>query len=154
MRQTEINKLFGITHKSVSAFCEKHCGQHLGSGLYRDVYVFKQDHKYVVKIERDMTTGAFANVTEWRNWINNKDWEAFSKWLAPCTSINETGQILIQRRVKRVIDGMKIIYPEKIPSLFTDTKKFNFGLLNGRLVCCDYSFLVNCNFRMKKAKWW
>lgn len=149
MRQAEIIKILNKT-KNVHSLC----GQHIGSGLYRDVYVLKQDHRWVVKVERDMTTGVFANVTEWRNWIMNKEFTRVSKFLAPCVSINEYGNVLIQRRVRRVIDGDKRLFPARIPNWLTDTKINNFGWIGNQFVCCDYSFLVNCAFKMKRAKYW
>lgn len=66
------------------------CGERLGQGLYRDVYVLKQNPDYVVKIERDPYTYQFANVTEYKNYINNKEWKWFEQWLAPVELINQT----------------------------------------------------------------
>ena len=131
------------------------CGEQIGKGLYRNVYVLKQNPNYVVKIEGDLTTTQFANVTEWRNYINNKEWKWFEEWLAPCEMINETGQVLIQRRIehKRRKD-----YPKYIPVMFTDLKLKNFGWIGDRFVCCDYSFIpfyiiTTGKSKMKYAKW-
>jgi hypothetical protein len=132
------------------------CGELLGRGVHRDVYVLKQDPRYVVKIERDPSTGSFANVTEWRNYINNKEWKFLGDWLAPCELINETGQVLIQRRVSR--EGKtKKDYPKEIPCMFTDTKYINFGWIGDRFVCCDYSYLAyfsTTKSPWKKVRWW
>lgn len=129
------------------------CGEKIGEGLYRDVYVLKQNPKYVVKVETDPSRTTFANVTEWRNYINNKDWTFLEKWLASCEAINETGQILIQERVSW--DGKKRKdYPKYIPSIFTDLKLKNFGWIGDRFVCCDYSMFVLGQVKMKYAKWW
>lgn len=154
MRIKEVYKTFSKGTKTVATAQKQLCGSFLGSGAYRDVYIFKPDDRFVIKIERDISRGNFANVCEWRNYINNKDWVSFCKWLAPCEAITPDGRILLQWRVQREIDDIPVKYPAKIPSLFTDTKRANFGMLNGRLVCCDYSFLVSCDFKMKKAKWW
>src|SRR5687768_12087626 len=140
--------------KRKTAFRKKYCGKKLGSGLYRDVYIFKPDDRYVVKIERNMGTGAFANATEWRNYINNRQWTQLGPWLAPCEAISNSGQILIQQRAVRIVDGGSKEYPSKIPSLLTDTKFFNFGWIGKKFVCFDYSFLLSCDFKMKKVKWW
>lgn len=140
--------------KTKSAFKKKYCGKKIGTGLYRDVYIFRPDDRYVVKIEKSMATAIFANVTEWRNYINNMSWKRFAKWLAPCEAISKSGEILIQQRVTRIVDGGKKEYPSKIPSLFTDTKYFNFGWIGRNFVCFDYSFLVSTDFRMKRVKWW
>ena len=153
MKQSEIIKLFNKNQK-LSLVVKNLCGQHLGSGLFRDVYVFKQDHKWVIKIERDTNNGAFANATEWRNWINNAEFSKMAKFLAPCLTISEYSNVLIQRRVMREIDGCKNEFPKYIPSWFTDTKRGNFGFIGKQFVCCDYSFLRNVDFKMNKAKFW
>ncbi|HEX5704862.1 MAG TPA: hypothetical protein VFX97_16815 [Pyrinomonadaceae bacterium] len=143
--------LLAVSGKKLRTQIKYLCAEDLDYGLYRDVYVFKQDRRYVVKVERDMSTGQFANVTEWRNWIDNEEWKEFSRWLAPCHAITESGQILIQRRVySHSLDH----YPERIPALFTDTKRTNFGWIGSRFVCCDYSYLLSASFRLKKVKWW
>jgi hypothetical protein len=139
--------------KNVSQFVRKFCGELIGAGVYRDVYILNLDDRFVVKIERDMSRSTFANVTEWRNYINNREWIRFSKYLAPCLLINETGQILIQRRATRIIDNPSLKFPDKIPSLFTDIKKANWGYIGKQPVCFDYSFLLNVDFRIKKVKW-
>ena len=150
-KSNQIHKL--LKGKSVSQILKKVCGEFIGYGLYRDVYVLKQFPEYVVKIERDMSTANFANVTEWRNWIDNKDWEWFSKWLAPCEMISETGQVLIQKKVQ--VKERKF-YPKKIPACFTDRKTENFGFINDQFVCCDYSLLINSSQprKMRNANWW
>lgn len=130
------------------------CGELIGKGLYRDVYVFKQNPDYVVKIERDMAIGNFANATEWRNYINNKEWKWLEQWLAPCELINLTGQILIQQRVEH---RPRKFYPTHVPACFTDLKLANFGFIGDRFVCCDYSFLtfvMKSSKAMRYAKWW
>lgn len=140
-----------INFRSASSVKRIVCGKFLDYGLFRDVYVCKQNPRYVVKIERDMSLGQFANVTEWRNFIDNERFTKFVKWLAPCRFISENGQFLIQDRV--YIKPFSS-YPSKVPSLFTDLKYQNFGFIGNQFVCCDYSFLLNVPFRMKKAKWW
>lgn len=147
-----------INGKSVNQVYKCLCGELLGKGVYRDVYVFKKYPAYVIKIERDMTRANFANVTEFRNYIQHKDWKFLSDWLAPCEIINQTGSILIQERV--TWDGKRRKdYPKYVPAMFTDLKLKNFGWIGDRLVCCDYSFIpfyivkVGKN-SMKYAKWW
>lgn len=132
---------------------KKLCGEHLGTGLYREVFVLKQDPDYVLKIEYDPSTGMFANVTEWRNWVNNKEFKFLAPWLAPCESINQTGQVLIQRRVSWEGKSRKD-YPKRIPWVITDTKLKNFGWIGDRFVCCDYSYLLEYNRnKMKRVTW-
>jgi hypothetical protein len=149
----EIGKL--ITGKKVNQIVKLLCGELIGKGVYRDVYVLKQNPDYVVKIEREPDYGQFANVTEWRNYINYKEWKFLAEWLAPCELINETGQILIQARINW--DGKRRKdYSKEIPSVFTDTKLKNFGWLGDKFVCCDYSFfcIYPGKSSMKKPKWW
>jgi len=155
LNMKELHKIL-VKCKSVNAAKQLLCGELLGTGIYRDVYVLKQNPEYVVKIERDMSTGAFANATEWRNYINNREWTWFSCWLAPCELITEYGNVLIQRRV-RTEGKLKKDYPTHIPVLFTDTKYSNFGWIGKQFVCCDYSYLVPATLHKKKlrrARWW
>lgn len=151
MNTVQITKLIG--GKSVKQVVKSICGEKLSHGCYRDVYVLKSNPDYVIKIERDMTKAMFANVTEWRNYIENKDWEKFGHWLAPCEMINETGQIMIQRRVERWVDNPKKRFPGKIPSLFSDRKKNNFGWIGDQLVCFDYSWLKKVPFKLVRPRW-
>lgn len=153
MRQSEIIKILE-KHKKIGSLIDNACGELIGSGCHRDVYIFKHDDRWVIKIERDMSIANFANVCEWRNWVNHAPYKDFSKFLAPCLAIDETGRVLIQRRAKREIDGAKIVYPTHLPNWLTDTKKFNFGMIGKQFVCVDYSFLVPPAFRMRKAKYW
>jgi hypothetical protein len=42
-----------------------------------------------------------------------------------------------------------------VPSMFTDLKVQNWGMLNGRLVCHDYGLTCTSLPRsMRAAKWW
>lgn len=146
----KIYQLFEDGPNSINAILKKFCGEMIGSGCYRDVYLLKQYPDYVVKIERDMTTGNFANAMEWRNYINNEYFEKFSSWLAPCVLINETGQLLVQQKVEF---KARKFYPKKIPSYFTDKKISNFGWIGDQFVCCDYSFLLQDKYYMKNVRW-
>ncbi len=152
MTAKELSRL--CAGKSITEIKKLICGKKLGYGVHRTVYILKQDPDYVVKIERDFRKGMFANVTEWRNYMDNLHWHWFAKWLAPCVMIDEPGRILIQKRV--VQD--KRPYPKKIPALFTDLKKCNFGWIGDQFVCCDYSSLLTViksktNKPMRYAKW-
>lgn len=151
-----LKSAFNNNHNNVSVLIRKICGELIGTGAYRDVYIFKGDDDYVVKVERDMSNGNFANICEWRNYINNKDWNFLGKYLAECTHINQTGEILIQ---ERVYHKDKTLYPKKIPKYFTDLKTTNFGWTKkGKFVSCDYSFFVMLTNSkgglLKNAKWW
>lgn len=151
-RPTNASKaLAEVSHLSLRTIMRHICGEQLGEGLFRDVYVMKQDKRFVVKVERDMSTGMFANATEWRNYVDNHEDQQIGPWLAPCEAVNETGQILIMRRIRH---EPLVSYPKHVPSCFTDLKRTNYGFLGARFVCCDYSFLLRVPFRMKRAKWW
>jgi hypothetical protein len=109
----------------------------------------------VVKVEVNVHKGDFANVTEWRNYINNKEWKFLADFLAPCEAINQTGEILIQQKTAPLKRGEA---PKEIPSIFTDTKKSNWGMLNGKPVCHDYAFMpiyfiVVGGKKTKRPKW-
>jgi hypothetical protein len=151
-RPSKISKAFdAIVGLSLRSAMRHVCGEEVGYGLYRDVYLMKQDPRFVVKIERDMSQGMFANVTEWRNYLNNRDDQFIGPWLAPCETITETGQILVMRRVRHApVEA----YPNLIPSYLTDCKRTNYGFIGKRFVCCDYSFLLSNTRHMKKARWW
>lgn len=129
------------------------CGEKLGAGTFRDTYVLAHNPKYVVKIERDMSEGYFANVTEFRNFIEYRDWTFVNKWMAPCLFISNNGQVLIQRRANW--DGKKRKdYPKQVPVVFTDTKISNCGWVCDQFVFIDYSFMiVNAGRKWKTAKW-
>lgn len=139
--------------KSIEQVKKKLCGQLLGTGVYRDVYVFKQYPEFVIKIERDMSIANFTNVSEWRNYIDLQNWKWFGRFLAPCEAISMDGQILIQYRVSF---KEKKKYPKKIPVYFTDVKIDNFGWIGRKFVCCDYAFLLQppkSKKPYKKAVW-
>jgi len=157
MNRQESHALASILQGLTTSEIRKNvCGSLIGKGTYRDVYELKSNPDYVVKIERSMRNAMFCNVTEWRNYINNREWTWFEQWLAPCEMISQSGQILIQRRVshKRRKD-----YPKYIPAVFTDLKLANFGWIGEQFVCCDYSFIPFYfikvgKSKMKYAKWW
>lgn len=128
------------------------CGELLGHGASRDVYVFEPDPRYVLKIE----TGAqsFSNVREWDIWHDAQHMgDEVSKWLAPCKSISPSGVVLMQRRTKPATT-----YPDKLPAWMTDTKRQNFGMIGRRFVAHDYGNHLICNSgmtkRLRKADWW
>lgn len=128
------------------------CGDLLGSGASRDVYVFAPDPRFVIKIE----TGAqsFSNIREWDLWHDAQHMgPEVSKWLAPCVAISACGTVLQQRRTRPAKT-----FPDKIPVWMTDTKRQNFGLIGNRFVAHDYGNHLVCNSglspRLRKADWW
>lgn len=141
-----------IQNKTLKQVIKNACGEKIGSGLFRDVYVLKHNPEYVVKIERDMSQAGFVNAMEWRNYIQHRDWTLLAPFVAPCEIINEKGNILIQRRAYA---GRRKDYPKYIPAVFTDLKLSNFGWIEGQFVCFDYAYLkISINKTMQYAKWW
>ena len=152
MTVKQIGQLCNSDKFTTISFLKKFAGELLNSGVYRDVYVFKPDPKYVIKCERDMTTSMFANVQEWRNYIDHSEWIQLKPWIAPCVLISENGQILIQRRIKH---KEAKFYPKQIPNLFMDKKYTNFGWIGNNFVCCDYpNLLIGERFKLVNANWW
>jgi hypothetical protein len=156
MKQSEIISIIKNTPTLTKKFEKKYCGDFLGKGIHRDVYTFKQDDRFVVKLERDFSKNSlvFSNIGEWRNWCEHLYYTKVSSFLAPCLTINNSGQILIQRRVTREIDGDKRTPPKYLPNLLTDTKLFNFGWIDDKFVCVDYSTMIRTDLKMKKARYW
>lgn len=128
-------------------------GEKIGSGISRAVYVYRPDPTLVVKFEA--ARERFENATEWSLWQHVKDVKRVSRWFAPCVAISDSGAVMLQRRV---MTAQPREYLDKLPAFLTDTKRSNFGILDGRLVCCDYGthlMLENgMTARMRKAEWW
>ena len=127
------------------------CGKWLGSGVYRDVYACAFDKSLVVKIAKE--GGREINLIENRIW-----WEIMQtpieKWFAPVISCSDAGKYLLQKRVESLPKNQ---YPKEIPAFFTDTKYSNFGMFEGKFVCCDFgSFNMwrGIKLKLKKVEWW
>lgn len=120
------------------------CGEKLGSGIHRCVYECKTDNRYVVKVEYEPQDGyrSFANVLESKFYDDHIEYEAVSKWLAPCAYLSPDGLVMMQRRTEPVrsteFDEMR----HTLPMFLTDIKAENFGFLDGKLVCHDYAFTI------------
>lgn len=127
------------------------CGDKLGEGQNRKVYVCRLDEAYVIKIEPRGTQ--FQNVEEWRAW-----WWAQgtskARWLAPCKFISPCGLLLIQARVTPMRPKEA---PKRLPQWLGDLKHENFGVLDGKVVACDYGTILS-SYRhiktdMRPARW-
>jgi hypothetical protein len=109
------------------------------------------DESVVVKIESG--SRSFQNVEEWLAWTWVKG-TAMAKWFAPCISVSAAGSILIQQRVTPMRKGER---PGKLPAFLCDLKPENFGMYQGRIVCCDYGTVLSsirtASKRMVVAKW-
>ncbi|HAH35126.1 MAG TPA: hypothetical protein DCL81_00790 [Algoriphagus sp.] len=154
MKTPTLNQIWSQVHPddTIPQIIEKICGELIGKGTYRDVYELKANPRYVVKIERDMSTGRFCNATEYVNWCDLRFWDFIEPWLCPCVRITETSQVLIQKRAKPIesIDQL----PKEVPAIFTDLKRSNWGILNKRAVITDYPYLRHVfTQKMRKPKW-
>ena len=130
-------------------------GEKLGSGVYRDVYIFKPDTTKVIKVAKDNPSARAENLLAYKIYRKCICETPFEKWFAKIYDISDDGKYLVQERTEKF---RKDKYPEKIPHFFTDTKYDNFGYVKGKgLVCIDYgciSLYRAFTSRMSKAKWW
>lgn len=130
------------------------CGERLGYGAFREVYVHNFDPTLVIKIEHMRSyknERTVCNFQEFENWKSFQYCDKISKWLAPCVSLSPDGRILLQKRAEpaRVSE-----LPDKVPKFLTDLKTSNFGFIDGKLVAVDYStIIVNPNTKKKNAGW-
>lgn len=129
------------------------CGERLGQGIGREVFVLATDPTKVVKIETQAQS--FQNILEWEAWHAAKDGPT-AKWLAPCHFISPSGIVLIMDRTQPLRRGEE---PDRMPVWLTDFKRTNYGLLNGRVVCHDYGTARAldrgiASKAMKSVKWW
>lgn len=127
------------------------CGNYIGCGIAREVYVYAMDPKYVIKI--DNSEDASHNFNEFNVWSNVVDQPKYSKWFASILWSSSDHRIMIQRRTNPIKQ-----LPKEVPSFLTDIKLDNFGKIGNQLVCHDYAFtsdlLISSGFnnRMKKVK--
>lgn len=131
------------------------CGRKIASGTYRDVFECKLRPEFVVKVEPLPENGyrTFHNVLEHHFWCEHQHYKAVAQWLAPIEYSSPDCRILLQRRVQPIIDDAQ--FPAKLPAFLTDTKRANFGILDGRFVCVDYALTINNpSVRMQKAEFW
>lgn len=134
------------------------CGKKIGSGVYRSVYEYNLDDKYVIKIEPNSTE---SNITEFMLWdeirglCNDLSW--VKDWFAPVLWMSPNGKILVMEKTE-VKEGKD--RPKEVPAFFTDLKRDNFGWIGNKFVCHDYGFLhkfINYKNKMQKIKkdcWW
>ena len=128
------------------------CGKLIGEGIHRMVFACKVRPDLVVKVEADDGYRYFANVFEQQFWDSYSDTKDIGKWLAPCEFMSPDGRILLQKKCYPLPDSYKL--PALMPAFFTDLKRDNFGLLDGRLVCVDYAItIMNPVAKLTKADW-
>lgn len=149
---TPIKELIKQTFSlSIKKFKKDWCGEKLGEGVYREVYVLKANPRCIVKIEKNINNTNFSNVLEHHIWNTNCWDKSLRQWLAPVIAINTKGTILIQKRIKQYKNKE---YPSQIPSNFTDVKRSNFGYIGKRFVCCDYgNMMLKLSSNKRNIKW-
>lgn len=132
-------------------------GERLGSGISREVYVYRGNSNFVIKVETECTD-RFQNIIEYTFWDQSHGCKEISKWLAPCVRISPHGMWMIQERTMPVsLKELKRKYP-RVPIFLSDLKDTNWGKLpNGRIVCHDYGThgaTQSMRTAWKKADWW
>ena len=121
-------------------------GELLGVGSSRTVFAHPTSDKLVIKVEDSAST--FQNVLEWEHWLDIKLTKNV-KWVAPCVSISYSGTFLIQERTTDLKESQM---PKLLPMWITDRHINNFGMLNGKVVCRDYSHInATLSSRMTKS---
>jgi hypothetical protein len=128
------------------------CGSLIAEGSARKVYHCKPNSRLVVKIER--SARSFQNVAESEIWSFVLGDKQMQKWFAPCMFISNAGTILIQEKVEPL---RQKDLPKSLPEFLCDLKIENFGMLNDRIVCCDYGTMVysikRASRKLVKAVW-
>jgi hypothetical protein len=123
------------------------CGNVLGEGIGRLVLEYLPDPTCVVKLQ---LYKGFQNVQEWELWKDLCDYEPSARFLAPCVSISQCGQWLLQKRTDPIPRGHEM--PKTLPRFLTDISYKNFGLYQGRVVCHDYALHLCCNYARDKMR--
>jgi hypothetical protein len=127
-------------------------GRQLGEGIARRVFLMDLRDDLVVKIEDGARS--FQNVLEHEAWERVKGTE-FGKWFAPVEWISACGMVML---MKRTMPAQPKQLPARLPVFLTDTKRTNYGMLNGKFVCHDYGTNILMERGMSKAMhkvdWW
>lgn len=134
------------------------CGERIGSGVYRTVYNYNLDDKYVIKIERNSTD---SNSSEHLLWNEIKglcgELEGVKKWFAPVLWMSPNGKILVMQKTEEKPSKER---PREVPAFFTDLKWDNFGWIGNKFVCHDYGIIfkfIKYEKKMQKINkdcWW
>lgn len=131
-------------------FMHSALGPWIGTGMCRRVFNNLLDGTAVIKLE-DCNGSRFQNVLEWETWCHVKGTE-HAIWFAPCLWISASGGILIQRKT-----SVPTKFPDKLPLYLTDTKRSNYGMVDGRFVCHDYGTNLLMEWgtskRTRKVEW-
>jgi hypothetical protein len=100
------------------------CGAYLGEGFRRVVYQHKQNPNHVIKFLKKLEDP--HNKIEYWNWLNFKDTEK-GIWLAPCISISDDSQYLVQEKVE-LFDTA----PDDIPEWLKVLRDYEVGGNNSK----------------------
>lgn len=99
----------------------------------RSVYNCRIDPTMVVKVENK--PDQFQNIIEQQTWLAVRDDPEFAKWFAPVHHLSTNGKILLMSKVEPIRKSER---PKKMPNFLTDFRTSNYGMFEGRVVCCDY----------------
>jgi len=134
------------------------CGKKLGAGVYRTVYEYNLDDKYVIKIEPNATE---SNMAEYMLWDEIKylcgDLAWVKEWFAPILWMSPNGKLLVMQRTEEKPNKER---PREVPAFFTDLKRDNWGFIGNKFVCHDYGFIhkfIKYEKKMQKVNknaWW
>lgn len=138
-------------HVIENDFFEMICTDKIGAGINREVWGTINPH-VVIKFEEP---DSHNNITEYNLWrsacLADND---FQHWLAPCIKISKCGRVLMMRRTTPL---EKWNVPKKIPRIFCDIGRRNWGMLKGRAVCHDYgsnyASVHGMTGELKEAQW-
>ena len=108
------------------AMIEHLCGDFLGYGIARHVFVYGPDPTKVIKLEEP--NGWHQNVLENEAW-EQVQFTKWAKWFAPVHYISNCGRLLIQSRTTPLTS-----MPRQIPNFLTDLKPDNLGMIGRRVV--------------------
>lgn len=129
------------------------CGREVGRGMTRTVFECNVDKSLVVKVESAEVRTHFQNMVEWLAWCRVAGTDV-ERWFAPVVEMSPDGRLVLMKRVDPLPSRHR---PTHMPAFFTDFKPNNFGVLDGRVVCCDYgSHLlheVGMTKRMRRVDW-
>lgn len=132
------------------------CGDYLGAGIHRKVFVYAIDPDYVIKVAHEGYHGRAMNILEYEIWRRISD-EPVRRWFAEVKYLSQAGKYIIQRRVTQIPEDK---YPDKVPNFFTDLQFRNFGRIGRRFVCSDYGSVMLDKAlglgsqKMVRANWW
>lgn len=116
----------------------------LGEGKHRIVYAHPKRPNRVLKVDK---TGVGRNLDEYRNSALLRE-AGFGKWIARAYQITPDGSVLMAARAEPIDEP-----PPVIPAFFRDRRTSNWGRIDGRPVCLDYTDLAELTRRHREPRW-